>query len=186
MCISWWKYQTTAAAWPWQAFEAATLVIFEVVLHQKTHREIKPKYQKSKFWSICYNKSCIYGSNMLIKNGFRQYWNNHGSLVPNVDAILGPEYDPLWRDAGVMDYHHWKSSLSQWSCMLIPHSILPNHTEGHQLNRRDALSRKGLRLGKDSAGVGVKNLLGQAVVWNTAGVGARTTVPWHGNLEWCL
>ena len=49
--------------------------------------------------------------------------------------------------------------------MLIPHSILPNHTEGHQLNRRDALSRKvGLRLGKDSAGVGVKNLLGQAVV----------------------
>ena len=42
---------------------------------------------------------------------------------------------------------------------------LPNHTEGHQLNGRDALSRKaGLRLGKDSAGVGVKNLLGQAVV----------------------
>ena len=49
--------------------------------------------------------------------------------------------------------------------MLIPHSILPNHTEDHQLNRRDALSRKvGLRLGKDSAVVGVKNLLGQAVV----------------------
>ena len=42
---------------------------------------------------------------------------------------------------------------------------LPNHTEGHRLNGRDALSRKaGLRLGKDSAGVGVKNLLGQAVV----------------------
>jgi hypothetical protein len=66
---------------------------------------------------------------------------------------------------GVMDYHHWKSPLSLWSRMLIPHSILPNHTEGHRLNRRDALSRKaGLRLGKDSAGVGVKNLLGQAVV----------------------
>ena len=38
--------------------------------------------------------------------------------------------------------------------MLIPHSILPNHTEGHQLNGRDVLSRKaGLRLGKDSTGV---------------------------------
>ena len=31
---------------------------------------------------------------------------------------------------------------------------LPNHNEGHQLNGRDALSRKaGLRLGKDSTGV---------------------------------
>ena len=38
--------------------------------------------------------------------------------------------------------------------MLIPYSILPNHTEGHRLNGRDALSRKaGLRLGKDSTGV---------------------------------
>ena len=38
--------------------------------------------------------------------------------------------------------------------MLIPHSILPNHTEGHRLNGRDVLSRKaGLRLGKDSTGV---------------------------------
>ena len=64
---------------------------------------------------------------------------------------------------GVMDYHHWKSPSSPWSRMLIPHSILPNHTEGHRLNGRDALSRKaGLRLGKDSAGVGVKNLLGQS------------------------
>ena len=41
-----------------------------------------------------------------------------------------------------MDYHQWKSN---------------------RLNRRDARSRKaGLRLGKDSAGVGVKNLLGQS------------------------
>ena len=33
-------------------------------------------------------------------------------------------------------------------------SILPNHTEGHRLNERDALSRKtGLRLGKDSTWV---------------------------------
>ena len=31
-----------------------------------------------------------------------------------------------------------------------------------------------------------ENLLGQVVVWNTAGVGARTAVPWHGNLERCL
>ena len=68
-----------------------------------------------------------------------------------------------WRGVGVMDYHHWKSPSSPWSRMLIPHSILPNHTEGHRLNGRDALSRKaGLRLGKDSAGVGVKNLLGQS------------------------
>ena len=53
-----------------------------------------------------------------------------------------------------MDYHHWKSPSSPWSRMLIPHSILPNHTEGHRLNGRDALSRKaGLRLGKDSTGV---------------------------------
>ena len=38
--------------------------------------------------------------------------------------------------------------------MLIPYSILPNHTEGHRLNGRDALSRKaGLRLGKDSTRV---------------------------------
>ena len=53
-----------------------------------------------------------------------------------------------------MDYHHWKSPSSPWSRMLIPHSILPNHTEGHRLNGRDVLSRKaGLRLGKDSTGV---------------------------------
>ena len=53
-----------------------------------------------------------------------------------------------------MDYHHWKSPSSPWSRMLIPHSILPNHTEGHRLNGRDALSRKaGLRLGKDCTGV---------------------------------
>ena len=31
-----------------------------------------------------------------------------------------------------------------------------------------------------------ENLLGQAVVWNTAGVGAGTAVLWHGNLERCL
>ena len=62
-------------------------------------------------------------------------------------------------EVGVMDYHHWKSPSSPWSRMLIPHSILPNHTEGHRLNGRDALSRKaGLRLGKDSTGVGVRNL----------------------------
>ena len=45
--------------------------------------------------------------------------------------------------------------------MLIPHSILTNHTEGHRLNGHDALSRKvkaGLKLGKDSAEVGVKIL----------------------------
>ena len=53
-----------------------------------------------------------------------------------------------------MDYHHWKSPSSPWSHMLIPHSILPNHTEGHQLNGRDTLSRKaGLRLDKDSTGI---------------------------------
>ena len=53
-----------------------------------------------------------------------------------------------------MDYHHWKSPSSPWSCMLIPHSILPNHTEGHRFNGRDALRRKAaLRLGKDSTGV---------------------------------
>ena len=53
-----------------------------------------------------------------------------------------------------MDYHHWKSPLSPWSRMPIPHSILTNHTEGHRLNGHDALSRKaGLRLGKDSTGV---------------------------------
>ena len=64
-----------------------------------------------------------------------------------------------------MDYHYWKSPLSPWSCMLIPHGILPNHTEGHRVNGRDALSRNaGLRLGNDSTWVGVKNLLGQAVV----------------------
>jgi hypothetical protein len=64
-----------------------------------------------------------------------------------------------------MDYHHWKSPVSPWSRMLVPRSILPNHTEGQRLNECDALSRKArLRLGKDSAGVGVKNLLGQAVI----------------------
>ena len=68
----------------------------------------------------------------------------------------------VWsEEVGVMDYHHWKSPSSPWSRMLIPHSILPNHTEGHRLNGRDVLSRKaGLRLGKDSTWVvGVKNLL---------------------------
>ena len=30
-----------------------------------------------------------------------------------------------------------------------------------------------------------ENILGQAVVSNTAGVGAQTAVPWHGNLEHC-
>ena len=59
-----------------------------------------------------------------------------------------------WRGVGVMDYHLWKSPSSPWSCMLIPHSKLLNHTEGHRLNGRDTLSRKaGLRLGKDSTGV---------------------------------
>ena len=54
-------------------------------------------------------------------------------------------------------------SLESVESHAVPHSILPNHTEGHRLNGRDALSRKaGLRLGKDSAGVGVKNLLGQS------------------------
>ena len=60
----------------------------------------------------------------------------------------------VWSEVKVMDYHHWKSPSSPWSRMLIPHSILPNHTEGHRLNGRDVLSRKaGLRLGKDSTGV---------------------------------
>ena len=31
-----------------------------------------------------------------------------------------------------------------------------------------------------------KNLLGQAVVWNTAAVWAWTVVPWHGHMERCL
>ena len=54
-------------------------------------------------------------------------------------------------------------SLESRESHAVTHSILPNHTEGHRLNGRDALSRKaGLRLGKDSAGVGVKNLLGQS------------------------
>ena len=53
-----------------------------------------------------------------------------------------------------MDYHYWKSPLSLWSRMLIPHGILLNHTEGHRLNGCDELSRKaGLRLGKNSTGV---------------------------------
>ena len=60
----------------------------------------------------------------------------------------------VWSEVKVMDYHHWKSPSSPWSRMLIPHSILPNHTEGHRLNGGDVLSRKaGLRLGKDSTGV---------------------------------
>jgi len=45
-------------------------------------------------------------------------------------------------------------SLESVESYADPHSILPNHTEGHRLNGRDALSRKaGLRLGKDSTGV---------------------------------
>ena len=45
-------------------------------------------------------------------------------------------------------------SLESVESHAVPHSILPNHTEGHRLNGRDALSRKaGLRLGKDSTGV---------------------------------
>ena len=44
------------------------------------------------------------------------------------------------------------------------HADTTQHT-AKPLNRLDALSRKvGLRLGNDSAGVGVKNLLGEAVV----------------------
>ena len=39
----------TAAAWPWQAFEAATVVIFEVVLHQKTHRELNKSIKNPNF-----------------------------------------------------------------------------------------------------------------------------------------
>jgi hypothetical protein len=45
-------------------------------------------------------------------------------------------------------------SLESMELHAVPHSILLNHTEGHRLNGRDALSRKaGLSLGKDSAGV---------------------------------
>ena len=94
-----------------------------------------------------------------------------GVCLAETVTLSGPWFQTAKRSqclcvgVGVMDYHHWKSPSSPWSRMLIPHSILPNHTEGHRLNGRDALSRKaGLRLGKDSTGVGVKNLLGQAVV----------------------
>ena len=42
--------------------------------------------------------------------------------------------------------------------MLIPHSMLPNQTEGHRLNGRDELSQKaGVRLGKVSTGVEYPN-----------------------------
>ena len=61
---------------------------------------------------------------------------------------------------GVMDYHHWKlspklGSAAEVAChFAVSGDRLPNHTEGHRLNGRDALSRKvGLRLGKDSTGV---------------------------------
>ena len=40
-------------------------------------------------------------------------------------------------------------SLESVELYADPHSILPNHTEGHRLNGCDVLSRKaGLRLGK--------------------------------------
>ena len=42
-------------------------------------------------------------------------------------------------------------SLKSVESHAVPHSVLPNHTEGHRLN---GLSEKAeLRLGKDSAGV---------------------------------
>jgi hypothetical protein len=94
-----------------------------------------------------------------------------GVCLAETVTLSGPWFQTAKRSqclcvcVGVMDYHHWKSPSNPWSRMLIPHSILPNHTEGHRLNGRDTLSRKaGLRLGKDSTGVGEKNLLGQAVV----------------------
>jgi hypothetical protein len=68
-----------------------------------------------------------------------------------------------WRGGGCDGLPSLEISLESVESHAVPHSILPNHTEGHRLNGRDALSRKaGLRLGKDSAGVGVKNLLGQS------------------------
>ena len=61
---------------------------------------------------------------------------------------------------------NYVGSAAEVACHIaVSGDRLPNHTEGHRLNGHDALSRKvGLRLGKDSAGVGVTNLLGQAVV----------------------
>ena len=46
-------------------------------------------------------------------------------------------------------------SVAEVAChFAVSGDRLPNHTEGHRLNGRDALSRKaGLSLGKDSAGV---------------------------------
>ena len=68
-----------------------------------------------------------------------------------------------WRGGGCDGLPSLEISLESMESHAVPHSILTNHTEGHRLNRRDTLSRKaGLRLGKDSAGVGVKNLLGQS------------------------
>ena len=68
-----------------------------------------------------------------------------------------------WRGGGCDGLPSLEISLESVESHAVPHSILPNHTEGHRLNGRDALSRKaGLRLGKDSAGVGVTNLPGQS------------------------
>ena len=85
---------------------------------------------------------------------------------------MGPAWAPsseeCWKEVkrcGCDGLPSLEISLESVESHAVPHSILPNHTEGHRLNGRDALSRKaGLRLGKDSAGVGVTNLLGKAVV----------------------
>jgi hypothetical protein len=59
-----------------------------------------------------------------------------------------------WRGGGCDGLPSLEISLESVESHAVPHSILPNHTEGHRLNGRDALSRKaGLRLGKDSTGV---------------------------------
>ena len=78
-----------------------------------------------------------------------------------IKGLMGPSWAPsseeCWKEVkrcGCDGLPSLEISLESVESHAVPHSILPNHTEGHRLNRRDALSRKaGLRWGKDSTGV---------------------------------
>ena len=69
-------------------------------------------------------------------------WCSKQLMGPNLGTIKWRLLEGSEEVVDVMDYRHWKSPSSLWSCMQIPHSILLNHTEGHSLNGCDSFSRK--------------------------------------------
>ena len=75
-------------------------------------------------------------------------WRSKQLMGPSLGAIYRRMLEGSEEVVGVMDYHHWKlspklGSAAEVAChFAVSDDRLPNHTEGHRLNGRDALSKK--------------------------------------------